>query len=270
MPDPYTFIAQADMEMQTRLADVLELRAADPQQRVMLDTYLSELQLPSAAIALDVGCGTGAVSRILAEMPGVREVVGIDPSPVFIEKARELGKGSSRLSFQTADGLAVPFPDMSFDLVVFHTTLCHVPDPEQALREAYRVLRAGGWVAVFDGDYMTTTVATGAFDPLQRAVDAMVANFVQNPWLARRMGKSPRAVGFTVTSVRSHGYTQTTEAQYMLTIIDRGADVLARAGSIGAEEAASLKNEARRRVKDGEFFGHISFMSLIARKPISC
>ena len=118
MPDPYTFIAQADMEMQTRLADVLELRAADPQQRVMLDAYLSELQLPSAAIALDVGCGTGAVSRILAEMPGVREVVGIDPSPVFIEKARELGKGSSRLSFQTADGLAVPFPDMSFDLVV--------------------------------------------------------------------------------------------------------------------------------------------------------
>ena len=108
MPDPYTFIAQADMEMQTRLADVLELRAADLQQRVMLNAYLSELQLPSAAIALEVGCGTGAVSRILAEMPGVREVVGIDPSPVFIEKARELGKGSSRLSFQTADGLAVP------------------------------------------------------------------------------------------------------------------------------------------------------------------
>jgi len=47
MPDPYTFIAQADMEMQTRLADVLELRAADPQQRVMLNAYLSELQLPS-------------------------------------------------------------------------------------------------------------------------------------------------------------------------------------------------------------------------------
>ena len=40
MPDPYTFIAQADMVMQTRLADVLELRAADPQQRVMLNAYL--------------------------------------------------------------------------------------------------------------------------------------------------------------------------------------------------------------------------------------
>jgi hypothetical protein len=40
MPDPYTSIAQADKGLQTRLADVLELRAADPQQRAMLNAYL--------------------------------------------------------------------------------------------------------------------------------------------------------------------------------------------------------------------------------------
>ena len=98
----------------------------------------------------------------------------------------------------------------------------------------------------------------------------MVANFVQNPWLTRRLGKILRSIGFTVTSLRSHGYIQTTEPQYMLTIIDRGADVLASAGSIGADQADALKNEARRRVKVGEFFGHISFISLIARKSSTC
>src|SRR5262245_53822696 len=157
MLDPYASIAQANEALQARLAGVLELRAADPQQRAMLNAYLSEIQLPNAARVLDVGCGTGAATRVLAEMPGVREVVGVDPSPVFVEKARALGTSLPQLSFHTGDGRTIPFEGASFDLVVFHTTLCHVPDPEKALLEARRVLRAGGWLAVFDGDYVTTT-----------------------------------------------------------------------------------------------------------------
>jgi hypothetical protein len=52
----------------------------------------------------------------------------------------------------------------------------------------------------------------------------------------------------------------------MLTIVDRGADTLVATGAIGMEAAEALKSEARRRVKAGEFFGHISFMSIIASK----
>lgn len=111
MPNPYASILQADKGMQARIADMLEVRATDPQQRAMLQAFLSELHLPSAAIALKVGCGTGPVSRVLAEMPGVREVVGIDPSPLFVEKARELAKDLSQLSFQTGDGRALPFAE---------------------------------------------------------------------------------------------------------------------------------------------------------------
>src|SRR5262245_41868187 len=203
-PDPYASIAQADQEMQSRLANVLEVRAADSQQQAMLRAYLSELQLPSPATALEVGCGTGPVSRVLAELPSIRHVVGIDPSPIFVDKARELGKNLSSLSFQTGDGRALPFADASFDLVVFHTTLCHIPDPEQALREARRVLRPDGWLAVFDGDYMTATVAIDSFDPLQRTVDAMVANFLENPWLTRRLRNLLSGIGVPVTSLRSH------------------------------------------------------------------
>jgi SAM-dependent methyltransferase len=52
-------------------------------------------------------------------------------------------------------------------VVVFHTILCHVPGPHLALAEAARVLRPGGWLAVFDGDYATTTLALHPSDPLQ-------------------------------------------------------------------------------------------------------
>jgi len=53
----------------------------------------------------------------------------------------------------------------------------------------------------------------------------------------------------------------------MLTIVDRGADLLAHANSIGADQCQALKNEARRRVAAGAFFGHISYISVLARKP---
>jgi ubiquinone/menaquinone biosynthesis C-methylase UbiE len=266
MPDPDAFIAQADEALQARLADVLELRASDPQQRAMIDPCLSELELPNNARALEVGCGTGAVTRILATMPGIRKVVGIDPSSVFVERARVLGGGLSQLSFETGDARALAFADASFDLVVFHTTLCHLPDPEQALREAHRVLRAIGRLAIFEGDYLTTTVAIQSADPLQRAVDAMVANFVHNPWFTRRLAKTLQSIGFRIESLRSHGYTQTAEPTYMLTLVDRGAEALVAAGTIEMGEGEALKAEARRRAKAGEFFGHISYLSFVASK----
>ena len=81
-----------------------------------------------------------------------------------------------------------------------------------------------------------------------------------------RVKRTVETMGFRVTSLRSHGYVQTSEAAYMLTLVDRGADLLASSGNIGAAQAEALRNEARRRVTMGEFFGHISFISVIARR----
>ncbi len=53
----------------------------------------------------------------------------------------------------------------------------------------------------------------------------------------------------------------------MLTIVDRGADILAAAGHLGADAAMALKAEGRRRVEARSFFGHIAYGSLIAHKP---
>ena len=167
MPDVYITITEAAPTILEGLMTALELRAADPQQRAMLDTYLTDAAIPQGARVLEVGCGTGAVTRVLAAWPGVAAAVGVDPSPVFVAKARALGAGQSTLTFEEADGRALPFASDTFDLVVCHTTLCHVPDPDTILHEAVRVLRPGGCLAVFDGDYATGTLATGAGDPLE-------------------------------------------------------------------------------------------------------
>src|SRR5262245_3724949 len=102
MTDPYSAITRTEEALQARLAGLLELRAADPQQRAIRQSYLAELQL-SDARALEVGCGTGAISRTIAELSGIREVVGLDPSAIFLERARELARGYPQLSFQVGD-----------------------------------------------------------------------------------------------------------------------------------------------------------------------
>lgn len=266
MPDLYADIREVAPEMQERLAAILEARAADARQKEMLHAYLSEIAFPMGARVLEIGCGTGAVTRTLAAWPGVSEAVGIDPCATFIAKAKELSRGLPNLSFEVADGRSVSLGDACFDVVVVHTTLSHVPAPQDLLAQAYELLRPGGWLAVFDGDYATATVSTGASDPLDACIDAFRGGFVHDPWIIRRLPALMAAAGFNVHPARSHGYVEGPEAGYLLTWIDRGADVLAQSGRIGRDMGEALKAEARRRSEEKKWFGHIAFASILARK----
>src|SRR5262249_33285375 len=145
MPDPYASITTADPATLERLIAALELRAADLLRRGIIKDFIAEINLPEEAKLLEIGCGTGA------GLPQVSQALGIDPSPVFIAKARELARRAKNLAFQEADGRALPCDSCSRDVVLLYTSLCHIPKPEEALAEALRVLRPGGSLAIFDG-----------------------------------------------------------------------------------------------------------------------
>ena len=267
MPDVYATITEADAAVLEQLAAVLELRAADPQQREMREAYLWDVDFPPDARVVEVGCGTGAVIRSLGRRRDVAEAVGVDPAPFFLEKARELARDVPSVSFVEGDARALPLDDESADVVLFHTTLCHVPEPERALAEAHRVLRVGGRLVIFDGDYGTTTLATGANDPLQACADAAVDFLVHDRFLVRKLPELVRSAGFELLRLRGHSYVEAPSSLgYMLALAERGADALYGAGRIGFDTAEGLKAEAHRRSEEREFFGHIAYASLIARK----
>lgn len=267
MPDLFATITEADPALVTRWTTLLEVRAASPVQRAMLHSYLADLPFPQGARVLEVGCGTGAVTRVLAQWPGVGEAVGVDPSPIFIAKAQELGGEIGNLSFVEGDGRALALDDAQFDVVVFHTTLCHVPEPEKMIAEAFRVLCPGGYLSVFDGDYAATSYAIGPLDPMQAASDAIQTSAVHDMWLVRRLTALVQEQGFRIArALQTHGWVETAEPTYSLGVLDMGIDTLTQAGRIGGETAEALKREARRRVGTGQFFASRTYGSLIAQK----
>lgn len=266
MPDIYLDVAAIPP---ARLADMmasLERRAATPQQAAALEAYLGGIAFPDAAEVLDIGCGTGPQARRLARWPGVARVRAFDQIPAFVEYARELAAGIDNLSFEIADAAAVPVADESADVAVLHTVLSHVASAADVLAEARRVLRPGGTLAVYDGDFTTMSVAQGDGDPLQACIDGFVEFNVNDKWLIRRLPAMMRAAGFGPAEARSHGHLETAAPVLTLGWTLRGADYLAEAGRIDAAMADALKAEAHRRVEAERFYGYMNYVSLIARK----
>lgn len=101
---------------------------------------------------LDVGTGTGFFAVLLAE-EGHR-VQGVDLTPAMLEEAKQLA-AERRLDivFRQMDAQNLEYEDESFDVVISRNLTWTLPEPEQAYKEWYRVLRTGGILLNFDANY---------------------------------------------------------------------------------------------------------------------
>lgn len=94
---------------------------------------------------LDVGCGPGALTSVLAERLGAGQVVGADPSSPLVAAARQR---LPQVDIREASAEALPFPDASFDAALAQLVVLFMKDPAAGVAEMVRVTRPGGVVAV--------------------------------------------------------------------------------------------------------------------------
>lgn len=133
--------------------------------RPLAEAFVDFARLPETGRALDVGCGTGALTAVLVGRFGQTEVAAVDPSPQFVE--------ATAARFHWADvrhgtAEALPFDDDLFDATLAELVFHFMTDAAAGAREMVRVTRPGGVVAACVWDLEN---ARGPYSPFLRAVE---------------------------------------------------------------------------------------------------
>jgi SAM-dependent methyltransferase len=148
--------------------------------RLVAREFLSWLSVPAGKDWLDVGCGTGALTQVILETSKSRTVRGIDPSPDFVEYARERTP-DQRVSFEVGEAQAIPLEDASVDAAVAGLVLNFVPDVPAAAEEMVRVVRPGGAVAAYVWDYAGKMELMRYFWDAAAALDPAASDLDEGP-----------------------------------------------------------------------------------------
>ena len=189
---------------------------------------------------LDVGCGNGAFTQLIAEQSEPLTLVGIDPSEAQLAYARQQPMLQS-VDFVNADAMALPFPDDAFDLAVMPLVIFFVPEPAQGVAEMARVVAPGGIVAAYSWDmegggfpYQSVNETLGAVGraiPMPPSVGASRLDVLRDLWTTAGLGDI-------------HTRVITVERTY--TDFDDLWNIVLRGPSAGQALAAMSKKEVSR------------------------
>jgi 2-polyprenyl-3-methyl-5-hydroxy-6-metoxy-1,4-benzoquinol methylase len=172
-----------------------------------LELIAKRMQLHQAKNVLDVGCGIGHWSQLLAPvLPQDGRVTGIDREDEWVAKAKERAIAfglQERYHYEKGDVISLPFADSTFDLVTCQTVLIHLKDPKQGLREMLRVVKPGGIIlAAEPNNFANRAVFTSLTERM--SVDEVVDRMRFDLMVER--GKQALGLGFNSVGDLIPGY----------------------------------------------------------------
>ncbi len=254
-----------------RLTRILEERGATPALAELRSRWLEFAGVRPGYHALDVGCGTGVVSRDLAQRVGGKgRVVGVDPSRRLIEEAARLARAQGlegRIEYRAAEGGALPFPDGSFDLVVASAVLSHIADGLVVLAEMSRVASSGGTVVAFDHDIDTIVVNASDREVSRRIIHAYCDRYFTGGWAGRELYGLFRQVDLKEIRILPLILSSTEFGGYWQQVVERSSTVAVKTGAVSQEEAEGWRADLERKGREGLFLGTRNYYCVRGRKP---
>ncbi|UXI67528.1 class I SAM-dependent methyltransferase [Tahibacter amnicola] len=138
-----------------------QAQAIWPQEEALFDRY----RLSGPIRILDLGCGTGEITRRLALRYAGAQLLGVDILDSNLQIARRGGDADGRIQYRVADAFALDVPEAPFDLVVCRHMSQAVPRFALVLEQICRVLKPGGWLHLLSEDYGMLHMPRQARDP---------------------------------------------------------------------------------------------------------
>ncbi len=140
---------------------------------------------------LSIGSGTCGEDEYLSTRGYKIISTDIDETALAVSKARSQRFGRERFEYASCDGQKLSFADASLSFALFNESLHHLPDPAAGLDEAFRVLKPGGRLFLFE---------PYAYDPWRRISEVRdyFKGTIETSFSVRRLTKMLKAAGFTV------------------------------------------------------------------------
>lgn len=268
--DPHRFINELDETTLTALIDRLEARAQNAIFAGLFDKYVARLALPAAARVLEIGCGTGAMLRRLAQRGDFTgQALGIDHSPNFIETARKFAqaeKVDDCLDFQVGDAHGLDLVSPQFDAVIAHTLISHVTDPTMVLSEMACTLRPGGTMVIFDGDYASLTYAYPDHGFGRQMDTALASATFNNPRIMRDLPQLLPRLGLKIVDAWGDAVVEIGTGNYFKSFAETYVPYVRRANLLPPQAIEVWTREQRKAMDNGTFFAACNYYTYLVRR----
>jgi ubiquinone/menaquinone biosynthesis C-methylase UbiE len=269
--DIYRLAPTMDNAVLETIAARLEFRAADEGYAELSQSYFGRLPLADARRILTLGCGTGVEVRALRRVTRpATAIIGLDHSPTLIDAARRLTTDeglSHNVTYDTGDAHQLRYDDGEFDIVILHTLISHADDPLQVLREAGRVVRPGGSVAVFDGDYASLTFAYPDHVLATTIEEKLIQLIVANPRIMRDMPRLLNEAGLQLIEADGTLYANIGTSSFWLSASKSYGDLMARSGLLPPADVVEWQAFQARSAADDTFFAASNYYTYVTRRP---